>query len=54
MVAGKYEDGVVEPRFAARLLKELPDGHVCIADAFVDDDALLGILRFVFLGDDVG
>ena len=54
VVAGEYEDGVVEPRFAAHFLKELADGHIRIADTFVDDDALLRILGFVFLGDDVG
>ena len=43
MVAGQHKDGVLEPGLPAGALEELADGHVGIADAFMNDDALFGI-----------
>ena len=54
MVAGQYEDGVLEPRLVARLLEELPNGHIRVADALVDLNALLGIHVLVLLWHVVG
>ena len=50
VVAGEHEDGVVEPRLLSGIPEEPADGHIRIADALVDLDALLGETVFVLLG----
>ena len=54
VVAGEHENGVVEPRLVAHPLKELPEGHVGIADALVDDKTLFGEGLLIFLGHHIG
>ena len=54
MVAGQDEDGVLIPRLTTGIFKESSDGHISIADAFMDDDALFGIDILVFLRNMVG
>ena len=53
MITGKHEDRIVEPWLMTGFLEELANGHVGVANTFVDDDALFWILVLVLLRDGV-
>ena len=53
MITGQHEDGILEPWLLLGLTEELADSHVGIADTLVDDNALLGIHLFIFVGNDI-
>ncbi len=53
MVTGQHEDRILKPRLLAHLLKKLPDGHVRIADALMDDKPLLRKLLLILLRDGI-
>ena len=54
MVAGQHKDGVLKPWLTTDALEELADGHVGIADAFMNNDALFGIDILVFIRNNIG
>ena len=54
MVAGQHEDGILEPRLATGFLEEATDGHIGIANALMDGQALFWIDLLIFLRNDVG
>ena len=53
MVTGQHEDRILKPRLLTHLLKKLPDGHVRITDAFMDDKPFLRILLLILLRDGI-
>ena len=54
MIAGEHEDGVLKPGLPTGCLEEFPDGHIGIADTFLNGQMFLRVLRLILFRHDEG